>query len=438
MNESRANIDLLFRNGLKDVEVLPPVEVWVNIRPVIRKKQNPFIILRAAALITVLLSLSFLAYRWSRELSTTLDSPLITLNEESVAPERVNTVQPLQLIPESRRAEIQLGDSEMPDQAAVTAEVSDNYIDTGAVVFNPETNNHSIRESRFSPEPVLAVRNNGNNKNFGIDDLKGQDYYDNTGTERKPKWSVAAMASPTYYSGFGSGNDDLAKQIMSSEQAQVSYSGGVAFSYKLSKKFSIQSGIYYSSVGQIVGGISSFGGFQQYDYTKGDPNFRVFTSSGTIYTDNADVFLLDAMGERIITMYTNDVFDPFKSSLQYLNNSLHQRFNYLEMPVILRYKLVDRAIDLNLIGGLSYNLLLYNSVYTTFDGSRYLIGKTEGLNPIIFSSSLGMGMEYSLSDKLSLNLEPTFRYYLKPFSEISGINTHPYSFGIFSGLSYKF
>ena len=31
MNEKGANIDLLFRNGLKDFEVLPPPGVWDNI-----------------------------------------------------------------------------------------------------------------------------------------------------------------------------------------------------------------------------------------------------------------------------------------------------------------------------------------------------------------------------------------------------------------------
>ncbi len=70
MDDRRANIDLVFRNGLKDYEVLPPPEVWNNIRPVIRKKQRPLIILRAAAMIAVVLSLSFLAYRWSMEISS--------------------------------------------------------------------------------------------------------------------------------------------------------------------------------------------------------------------------------------------------------------------------------------------------------------------------------------------------------------------------------
>jgi hypothetical protein len=143
-------------------------------------------------------------------------------------------------------------------------------------------------------------------------------------------------------------------------------------------------------------------------------------------------------GERILTNYTSDVFNPEKASLQYINNTLRQNFSYLELPIVLRYKVVDKMIDFSLIGGVSYSLLVSNSVYTMLDGSKYSIGKTDGLNPISLSSSLGMGMEYNFSDNLSLNLEPTFRYYLNPFNEVTGLKIHPYSFGIFSGLSYKF
>jgi len=43
MDDKIANIDLVFRNGLKDYEVHPPPEVWNNIRPAVRKKQRPLV-----------------------------------------------------------------------------------------------------------------------------------------------------------------------------------------------------------------------------------------------------------------------------------------------------------------------------------------------------------------------------------------------------------
>jgi hypothetical protein len=252
------------------------------------------------------------------------------------------------------------------------------------------------------------------------------------------RWSVAAMASPTYYSSFNSGSDALSKQLSATEQPLVSYSGGVAFSYKVSKRFSIQSGLYYSSLGQKVDGISSYSGFTPYGNSKGDHNFEVLTTNGTVQTSNPDVFLTANISGRIVTAYTKDVFDPNKASLQPVNSSLDQNFSYLELPVVVKYKIIDKSIGINVIGGLSYNLLVHNTVYTTIDGSRYHVGETSGLNPLTLSSSIGMGMEYNISGKLSLNLEPTFRYYLSPFSATTSSFIHPYSFGIFSGLSYKF
>jgi len=69
MDETRTNIDLVFRNGLKNYEVLPPPEAWNNIRPAIRARQRPLIILRAAASAAVLLSVAFLAYRLSTRIT---------------------------------------------------------------------------------------------------------------------------------------------------------------------------------------------------------------------------------------------------------------------------------------------------------------------------------------------------------------------------------
>jgi hypothetical protein len=253
------------------------------------------------------------------------------------------------------------------------------------------------------------------------------------------RWSIAAMASPAYYSSYSTVSSDVANQLKDAEQPMNSYTGGVSFAYKMNKRFSIQSGLYYSSLSQSIDGISSFGGFQRFDFSKGDNNFEVLTSRGTIYTKNSDVFLsASTHSERLVTNYTKDVFDPVKANLQYFNNTLRQNFSYVELPILLRYKIIDKAIDVNIIGGVSYNMLVSNSVYTMVDGSKYSIGETEDLNTLTVSSSLGMGMEYSLSEKFSLNIEPTVRYYLNPFSSSTSTSTHPYSFGIFSGVSYKF
>lgn len=439
MDEKGANIDLVFRNGLKDYEVLPPPEVWEKIHPVLKSQHRPIIILRAAAVITIVLTMSFLAYRYTREVSTGLDNEVMAINEGTVSAEKVPVLARTLPAIVKDNDNIQGAREKIIESSQILNYMTDSEsIEVPVTSTFQETNVLAVNNSKPLQGPLLASLTPSTGKTFEINEQNLRYLpVDNTlkGTER---WSIAAMASPTYYSRFNSGNDELSKQLMAEEQPLISYSGGVAFSYKINKRFSVQSGIYYSSLGQVVDGINSFGGFKQYDETKGDHNFEVLTSGGTVTINNADVFLIANVGvERVLTS-SIDVFDPKKANLKYINNTIRQNFSYLELPIVMRYKFIDKVIDFNLIGGVSTNLLVNNSVYTMVDGGRYSLGTTEGLNLITLSSTLGMGMEYNISDNFSLNVEPTFRYYLNAFNGMTGSKIHPYSFGIFSGISYKF
>jgi hypothetical protein len=79
MDDRGANIDLLFRNGLKDYEVLPPPEVWNNIQPAV-KGTGPFIFLRAAALVAAVTTISVVAWMMSRDAALNSLNPSSALN----------------------------------------------------------------------------------------------------------------------------------------------------------------------------------------------------------------------------------------------------------------------------------------------------------------------------------------------------------------------
>ena len=55
-------VDIFFRNGLKEFEVLPPPEVWENIQPLLRKREKSMNLYRIAAVATILISLSGFSY----------------------------------------------------------------------------------------------------------------------------------------------------------------------------------------------------------------------------------------------------------------------------------------------------------------------------------------------------------------------------------------
>jgi hypothetical protein len=326
-----------------------------------------------------------------------------------------------------------------PENTSVLAEDKEgNDISTGSITNPFLTHDLSEYASGINGSKLIS-QNTPVTKSITVGDYSALYTPDIPVTSKKERWSIAALVSPTFHNSFQSSNNEAVRQLGSVEQPIVSYAGGVALSYKVNRRLSVQSGLYYSSYGNELSGISSFGGFQNYDQVKGNSNFEVRTTNGTVYTNNSDVYLVDNLSDsRIVGYIDNNTFDPSKASLEYLDNSLRQNLSYLELPIILRYKLVDKTFDFNIIGGLSSNLLVDNSVYASMNSGKYEVGKTDGLNQVSFSSSLGMGMEYSFSKNLSLNLEPTFRYYLNPFNSVEGIRVHPYSFGIFSGISYKF
>ena len=437
MDDVRGNIDLIFRNGLKDFEVLPPPGVWDNIRPTIHKENKLIPYYKAAAVIALLVSMSFIAYRWGMEVSADKLTVAMAGYQEPVF---MSAHEPFDII----KPEV----------------ITDNTL-----ILSKKENQWNVPVI-IRTEPVVEINSDNSSKNItdmlvadnetlpGIQDPFEIKYasvkvpsfqpltYDllqeNITVPDMPRWSISALASPTYNSQFTSSSNQFAQNVIQSDKARASYTGGLGLSYRITGRFTIQSGIYYSAIGQELGGMTAYSGYQVIDNSKGDHNFEVVTANGTVYSNNPDIFLQsDNLPERVQATSNNSI-DPVKANLKYVSSDIYQDLTFLEMPLILRYKLIDKKIDLNLIGGVSYNFLVNNSVYTFDNGSRYPVGNTQMLNNVSLSSSVGMGMEYNISRSFSFNVEPTFRYYLNPINSGGTSVFHPYSIGVLSGLSYRF
>lgn len=349
MDRRDANIDLVFRNGLKDYEVLPPSDVFESVFTHSDKKRSYFPILKYAASVLIIASASFLTYR-------------LGLNQsDDTAPASILIAEQITLERHALR--------ETPEAVRVPVLNKETYI----------LENNSEGQIANSYQNQLIYSSSDSNTRSTSDELS--DYYENPGESDpspayarlllyddynslaessakangvKERWSVSALISPTFVSSFSSGGSEVARQIAAEDKPAMSYTGGVGFSYQISKRLSFQSGFYYSALGQNLSGVSAYGGFTRYDMTKGDHNFEVLTGSGTIYTSNSDVFLTDRNNPaRIITRYDADVFDPQKAELALVNNSIKQSFSYLELPMIIRYKIVDKRVDINVSGGIS-------------------------------------------------------------------------------------
>jgi len=116
--------------------------------------------------------------------------------------------------------------------------------------------------------------------------------------------------------------------------------------------------------------------------------------------------------------------------------TLKQLLDYIEIPFNVRYALLDTKTLITISGGLSTNFLVDNSAYIVENGEQIDAGSTEGISPVTYSSSVGLGIELPLGKSFRFSLEPRFKYFLSPVNSNGYSNFHPYSFGVFGGVSF--
>jgi hypothetical protein len=199
---------------------------------------------------------------------------------------------------------------------------------------------------------------------------------------------------------------------------------GVQVSYSLSNRLSIRSGVNnvdlsYSTSDIIVGTSPVATALRSINY-------------GTNTT--------------VITAVDRDAYNNSNNSGGYDNLMpkstqgealLIQNINYYEVPVELKYSILDRKLGLNLIGGLSTMFLGNNEISVKADNFNTILGEANNLSSVSFSTNVGLGLDYKISKKFTFNIEPMFKYQLNPYTD-SSVSFKPYYLGVYSGLNFKF
>ena len=438
MFDKEPNIDIVFRNGLRNFEVLPPSDVWDNIPPMPVRKPGYGLIMGIAAGISVLVSITLFASWYLRSSGNAGEGTQLAMaaNDQLVITETPaaisNTVIPATTIA-YRNTSV---------QAPVT--VKNNDIIEGMVetpVVSPTVSDFAEPEEVTNYNKTLPLTND-NITVIASTRLTGHGSFSSqTMTPDKPEASeqrfmVGASVSPSMGFSPSEQNAHMA-ELIGSEKTRPSYTTGLTFGYKLSQRLTIQSGIGLESVGQTITGVDVFAGLSDFYSAKSNYLYSVETASGTILAGNTDLYLADTKN-RVGSRIPNNMADPSKYNLTQVGSNIHQVFRYLELPIVLRYKVIDRKVGLNLSGGMSYGYLVDNYAYTRDEYGTIPVGRTEGVNVHSLSSQLGLGMEYNISSTISFNFEPILKYYVTPVSDFSGTLYKPYSVGFFSGIFFKF
>ena len=255
-------------------------------------------------------------------------------------------------------------------------------------------------------------------------------------------WSVGAFAAPAFSVNQTSYDDSYASN-MSYEKAtnNLSMNTGVQVKYQVDKRWSIESGLYYNRLGIVS---DSPGHSLEGDMfaSPGPGNAysvkQLSVQSGTyILNASAGAVELDNLPSGTYIASSLDVASASRNTLL-SSSDIKQSFRYLEIPVYVRYRLTDKKINVDVLGGFGASVLVGNDVFMTEGNDKTRIGKTKDMNSLNYSASTGIGLGYPLSGKIMIQVEPRFRYFINSLNSSSTVSYKPYSFSIYTGLSYRF
>lgn len=487
MSKDKLHIDQYFKQGLKDLEIAPPPDAWKNIEDHLDKKRRPgmfFIWSALAASLVLFVGIGVLLK--NENLQT---QRLVNPGKANVASHPGRSLETKNIA--SRRTEPDLGQPILTNNQVVkSGSISQSRtIPTGQAVpgtttpvnqYNkpipaPEqlttaadTNKNQPMAGRTEPSGMLALNRQKDQPPFrslGINlhgktrqDLIIPPSYvqaDRPFTETNPlldetvetpvvqkdqKWSLTGQIAPLY--SYRNTN-----QGQSNERGLVAYSGGIKVNYQANHRLSFQTGVYYAVMGQTEDNVpmTTFLNSSNYYAAQNSTGKTVLVSTRN---SMGPITGANTAGSNYVVSNITGV-----GSLQDKNNyptvasdqgTVVQKLNYIELPFLARYKIIqkkdnkDKQFGIHLLGGLGANFLVNNYVILKADGNTSRFGSTADLNKFNYSTTLGFGVDYEIFRKVDISVEPTYKYYLNSISVNKDVDFRPYSFGLFTGIIYKF
>ncbi len=232
------------------------------------------------------------------------------------------------------------------------------------------------------------------------------------------RWQVTSSVAPIYFSSASNGSPVDARFESNNKTYKPSVSFGVGAQYAINKRLSVRSGVNSVALEYSTNDLM----FYQTPDATPLANIKTNTQGSIIQIEpNTGPMTLAAraMGKRTF------------------EGVLNQRTSYIEVPVEMSYKLVDKQFGINLIGGFSSLFLNENRISLESENMNMTIGEAENLNDLHFSTNLGIGFSYRFLKAFEANFNPMFKYQINTYSDNSG-NFKPYFFGLYTGVSYKF
>lgn len=441
------NIDILFKKALRDRKSEPPPHVWDRIQQQLDNRRRSRKIIAwsfSAAAIALLLSVSWLLqirndaqedylvssipFPLKEEIKSNPETPVKEVNLVNHSEKiKENTMTLAALSPITKTSDITT-EKENSRETGTPVQIRNN---TNSVVVDNTTQEVSLKTNTIRRNfiPLTSKASIENNKAYQ-ELLK----MNNTTTpvakeedKEKIKFSLSGHIAPVYSSGnYNSSVKNTKGYEYSSDQMSgvVNVSGGLKLSLAANKRFSVQTGLFYTKIGQRTKENNVYIPRTAAARAAAGSGNYVSTPLGNIKS-KSNVIIYKSEGEAGLSNSSDD-------------GSIEQLFGSLEIPLTVKYRLNDNKVRFSVLGGFSGSFIVDNQAYLRYNNKKEEMGSTEDIRNFNVTTDLGIGVEYPITRKIKIMLEPGFKYYLQSLSRNRDIDFKPYTFSFSTGIGIDF
>jgi len=328
----------------------------------------------------------------------------------------------------------------------VETQIEETEVDLSPVILDDSSNEQTSSSEKLN-ESLPIVYSEGsqvilaqNNQKKEYEPFPGKpSVYNPTKSKSKYVITLGGQVAPGYSDKEVSGASNTA----SKESGIVTISGGLNVNVKAKSRWSIETGAYYTQSGQkfsneVYGDDRSlFMRANRAKVTEKETEVPLNNSLGKINLKNVPIFGEDNYGKMpSLPNVSNPELGSPNNTVGMID--IQQELDFIEVPLLVRYHLIDSKVNLSLAGGMSTNFLVDNNVYYLEGGNKTWIGETEQINNVNYSAVFGLGLQAPIWKTLQFNLEPRLKYFMNSVSSDTSTDYKPYSIGLFTGVSFRF
>jgi hypothetical protein len=259
---------------------------------------------------------------------------------------------------------------------------------------------------------------------------------DNITAIKSNKWKIKPNMAPIVMR--ATKGSPIASQFKDNEKSyENALSIGIGVDYAVSKKIAIRASVNKFNLAYNTADIAYYADIND-SYSRRTNNKTVIKNIN-LNEQSKDIIIEDK-NNQAPTQNLIQVNDASLSEIAQQDKNegyLNQQMGYVEVPVEIAYKLIDKKFGIQVFTGLSTLFLNENKISVVSSEFTNNIGEAKNLNKVHYSTNVGLAFKYSFTNTLEANFEPTLKYQFNTFSANSG-NFNPYLVGFYTGLSFAF